>query len=81
MSGAPKRGDAKFIDAIHTNAGMRGKPLPYADVDFYANGGTFQTPCSMFSKYGSRVVNNVSQGYSGITPYHDRYRPSIMYLY
>lgn len=43
------RGDAKFIDALHTNAGIKGKLLPYADVDFYANGGTFQPHCSPLS--------------------------------
>lgn len=51
---AIKRGDAKFIDAIHTNAGIRGKYLPFADVDFYANGGTFQPPCSTLSKYACK---------------------------
>jgi hypothetical protein len=45
------RGDAKFIDAIHTNGGIKGKLLPFADVDFFVNGGSIQPPCgsSMFA--------------------------------
>ena len=44
-------GDAIFVDAIHTSAGniiLLGKlgfTKPYADVDFYPNGGVSQPQC------------------------------------
>lgn len=39
------KGDAKVVDAIHTNGGEKGKLLPFADIDFYANGGRHQPQC------------------------------------
>ncbi|KAK7582564.1 hypothetical protein V9T40_014009 [Parthenolecanium corni] len=39
------KGDAVVIDCIHTNAGEKGKLLPYANIDFYANGGHHQPHC------------------------------------
>lgn len=33
-----QRGDAEFIDVIHTNSGVLGKKEPIGDVDFYPNG-------------------------------------------
>lgn len=33
-----QRGDAEFIDVIHTNPGVFGKENPVGDVDFYAEG-------------------------------------------
>ena len=33
-----QRGNAEFIDIIHTNAGVLGKEEPIGDVDFYPNG-------------------------------------------
>ena len=33
-----ERGDAEFIDVIHTNPGVLGKEEPFGDVDFYPNG-------------------------------------------
>lgn len=32
------RGDADFVDIIHTNSGVLGKREPMGDVDFYVNG-------------------------------------------
>lgn len=31
--------DAKFVDVIHTEAGMAGAQVPIGDIDFYPNGG------------------------------------------
>lgn len=38
---------AKFVDVLHTNAGVKGKYGPLGHVDFYANGGTFQKDCGL----------------------------------
>lgn len=32
------RGDANFIDVIHSNSGVLGKKDPVGDIDFYTNG-------------------------------------------
>lgn len=32
------RGDAEFVDIIHTNPGVLGKREPIGDIDFYPNG-------------------------------------------
>lgn len=32
------RGDAVFVDVIHSNPGVLGKKDPVGDVDFYPNG-------------------------------------------
>lgn len=32
------RGDAEFVDVIHTNNGALGKRDPIGDCDFYPNG-------------------------------------------
>lgn len=32
------RGDAEFVDAIHTNNGALGQKLPIGDVDYFPNG-------------------------------------------
>lgn len=32
------RGDAAFVDVIHSNSGVLGKKDPVGDVDFYPNG-------------------------------------------
>lgn len=32
------RGDAEFVDIIHTNSGVLGKRDPIGDADFYPNG-------------------------------------------
>ncbi|RVE45509.1 hypothetical protein evm_009848 [Chilo suppressalis] len=38
------RGDAIFVDVIHTNPGVLGFPQPLGDVDFYANPGRWIQP-------------------------------------
>ncbi|XP_049875823.1 pancreatic lipase-related protein 2 [Pectinophora gossypiella] len=38
------RGDASFVDVIHTNPGIFGFPLPIGDVDFYPNAGSWIQP-------------------------------------
>lgn len=49
----PRRGDARFIEAVHTSAGdniIAGKVgivQPYADIDYYPNGGIKQPGCSI----------------------------------
>lgn len=35
-----QRGDADFVDVIHSNAGILGLKNPIGDVDFYPNGYT-----------------------------------------
>ncbi|XP_003741860.1 lipase member H [Galendromus occidentalis] len=51
---APRRGDADFVEAIHTSAGDNiitgkvGYVPPYADIDFYPNGGIKQPGCPFF---------------------------------
>lgn len=32
------RGDAEFVDVIHSNAGALGKRDPIGDIDFFPNG-------------------------------------------
>lgn len=44
------KGDAKFVDAIHTNCGFKGKCIPRADVDFYANNVSTQPGCGQSTK-------------------------------
>lgn len=40
------KGDADFVDVIHTDAGILGYPYPIGDVDFYPNMGIkFQPGC------------------------------------
>ncbi|KAJ0174540.1 hypothetical protein K1T71_009648 [Dendrolimus kikuchii] len=38
------KGDALFVDVIHTNPGIFGFPLPIGDVDFYPNAGAWIQP-------------------------------------
>lgn len=33
-----QRGDALFVDIIHSNAGVLGRRSPLGDIDFYPNG-------------------------------------------
>ncbi|XP_044740824.1 lipase member H-like [Chrysoperla carnea] len=40
------KGDALFVDIIHTCAGVFGMPQIIGDVDFYPNGGSSQPGCS-----------------------------------
>ncbi|XP_050520002.1 uncharacterized protein LOC126893645 [Daktulosphaira vitifoliae] len=40
------RDDAKFVQVIHTNAGLYGDTPQNGDVDFCVNGGRFQPMCS-----------------------------------
>ncbi|KAJ6646183.1 Lipase member H-A, partial [Pseudolycoriella hygida] len=40
------RSDAKFVDVVHTNAGVFGKIEPSGHVDFYVNGGQTQPACA-----------------------------------
>ncbi|KAJ8721489.1 hypothetical protein PYW07_002264 [Mythimna separata] len=44
------KGDAKFVDVLHTNALERGKLEPSGHVDFYANGGFTQPGCKTTRK-------------------------------
>lgn len=36
-----QRGDAEFVDIIHTNSGILGMKEPIGDIDFYPNGYAF----------------------------------------
>lgn len=47
MSQRLRVGDAKYVEVIHTNAGIIGIPLPIGDNDFYPNGGTRMTGCDL----------------------------------
>ncbi|XP_063625575.1 pancreatic lipase-related protein 3 [Cydia splendana] len=38
------RGDAAFVDVLHTNPGVFGFPRPIGDVDFYPNPGSWVQP-------------------------------------
>ncbi|KAG5683921.1 hypothetical protein PVAND_013179 [Polypedilum vanderplanki] len=38
--------DANFVDVIHTNSGEAGTDKQIGTVDFYPNGGSFQTNCT-----------------------------------
>lgn len=44
MSGL-SRGDAVFVDVIHSNPGVLGKKDPVGDVDFYPNGYKITDQC------------------------------------
>lgn len=37
--------DARFVDVIHTDAGLLGTSQNVGDVDFYPNGGSKQPGC------------------------------------
>lgn len=39
------RSDARFVDVVHTNAGVFGKIEPSGHIDFYLNGGQTQPAC------------------------------------
>lgn len=39
------KSDAKFVDVIHTNIGLKGKMSPLGHVDFYANNAIIQPGC------------------------------------
>ncbi|XP_017879823.1 phospholipase A1-like [Ceratina calcarata] len=41
------RGDAKYVEVIHTNAGLLGYTYSIGDVDFYPNGGFQQNGCGI----------------------------------
>lgn len=43
-SGHLAKGDAIFVDVIHTNPGIFGFPNPIGDVDFYPNPGMWVQP-------------------------------------
>lgn len=51
-----QRGDASFIDVIHTNSGVLGKSNPVGDVDFYPQGlDAIKPGCKMFGCSHSRA--------------------------
>lgn len=50
------RGDADFVDIIHSNPGVLGKAHPLGDVDFYPEGlGPIKPGCVVFSCSHSRA--------------------------
>jgi len=40
------KSDAKFVDVLHTNMGLKGKISPLGHLDFYANNGCIQPGCT-----------------------------------
>lgn len=48
-------GSAKFVDVIHTAAGIIGVVNPVGHVDFYPNGGVRQPGCG-FDLVGKKVL-------------------------
>ena len=52
------KGDAKFVDIIHTDSNLAGTDLVAGDAHFYPNGGKDQPGCRaekgkfLFSSYG-----------------------------
>lgn len=42
------KGDAIFVDVLHSNPGILGFPQPIGDVDFYPNPGTWIQPGCWF---------------------------------
>ncbi|XP_026321361.1 pancreatic triacylglycerol lipase [Hyposmocoma kahamanoa] len=44
------RGDASFVDVVHTNPGIFGFPQPIGDVDFYPNPGNWIQPGCWFDQ-------------------------------
>ncbi|XP_075157305.1 vitellogenin-1-like [Haematobia irritans] len=52
------RGDAAFVDVIHSNPGVLGKAHPIGDADFYPEGlGSIKPGCIMFGCSHSRAVD------------------------
>ncbi|XP_050677064.1 phospholipase A1 [Leptidea sinapis] len=49
-SGHLAKGDAIFVDVIHTNPGVFGFPKPIGDVDFYPNPGAWIQPGCWFDQ-------------------------------
>lgn len=45
--------DAKFVDVLHTGAGILGQWSPSGHADFYMNGGTSQPGCASFKYFVS----------------------------
>lgn len=39
------KGDASYVEVIHTNAGLLGYDSSIGDIDFYPNGGSSQAGC------------------------------------
>lgn len=59
------RSDAKFVDVLHTNAGVFGKIEPSGHADFYINGGQTQPACEQHKSICIRHDNLV----------HSKYKP------
>ncbi|CAH0389246.1 unnamed protein product [Bemisia tabaci] len=56
--------DAKFVDIIHTGAGVLGQWGPNGHADFYVNGGTSQPGCS-----SDTLIKQLSCDHTVVTPY------------
>lgn len=50
------KGDAKFVDVLHTNALEKGKLEASGHVDFYANGGITQPGCKATKDQSECVI-------------------------
>ncbi|KAI5638434.1 lipase domain-containing protein [Phthorimaea operculella] len=61
------RGDAAFVDVIHTNPGIFGFPQPIGDVDFYPNGPSWIQPGCWINQL---IMNNELDLVSGCS--HNR---------
>lgn len=48
------KGDAKFVDVIHTDGGVFGFPNAIGDADFFPNGGTALQPGCRLSQLSHR---------------------------
>ncbi|CAG9810372.1 unnamed protein product [Chironomus riparius] len=52
------KGNAEFVDIIHSNAGLSGSKIQSGDLDFWPNGGSFQPSCAACNKTKNSTMNS-----------------------
>ncbi|KAG8181164.1 hypothetical protein JTE90_010938 [Oedothorax gibbosus] len=79
------QGDAKLVDAIHTNGGISlfkgaGIKAPYGDQDFFPNGGSTQPGCEIGEVYLDSDGTNTTVVSSGTEDSCNHNRASMLFL-
>ncbi|XP_050053058.1 pancreatic lipase-related protein 2-like [Aphis gossypii] len=63
------KSDAKFVDVLHTNIGLKGKISPLGHLDFYANNGCKQPGCTDTSCSHVRAVEYFAESINTKKPF------------